>query len=103
MSAAIPTPATPADPNSQTHRDRRLLQRELQQRIADLKRGLRIDQYIGLPEPQDHTADYDRVITMAEMSSDDTIQLSEDQFAMYVTDQWRWKQDFADSTLCDLQ
>ena len=82
---------------------RRLLQRELQQRISDLKRGLRIDQYIGLPEPQDHTADYDRVITMAEMSIDDTIQLSEDEFAMYVMDQWRWKQDFAESTLCYLR
>ncbi len=37
---------------------------------------------------------------MAEMSIDDTIQLSEDEFAMYVMDQWRWKQeDYAETTL----
>lgn len=82
---------------------RRILQRELEQRVRDLKRNLRIDQYIGLPEPEDHTTDYDRVITMAEMSIEDTIQLSEDEFAMYVMDQWRWKQQFAESTLCYLQ
>ena len=79
------------------------LKAELERRVRDLKAGRRIDQYIGLPEPQDHTADYDRVITMAEMSIDDTIQLSEDEFAMYVMDQWRWKQDFAESTLCYLR
>ncbi len=36
---------------------------------------------------------------MAEMSIDDTITLSEDEFAMYVMDQWRWKQSFTESTL----
>lgn len=56
-----------------------------------------------LPRLQDHTAAYDRVITMAEMSIDDIIQRSEDEFAMYVMSQGRWKQDFADSTLCYLQ
>ena len=81
----------------------RRLKAELDQRVRDLKAGRRINQYIGLPEPEDHTADYDRIITMAEMSIDDTIQLSEDEFAMYVMDQWRWKQGFADTTLCYLQ
>ena len=36
---------------------------------------------------------------MTEMSIDDTIILSEDEFAMYVMDQWRWKEAFNDSTL----
>ena len=36
---------------------------------------------------------------MATMSVEDTISLSEDEFAMYVMDQWRWKQDFAETTL----
>ena len=71
---------------------------ELERRIEDLRRGRRVDQYIGLPEPEDHTADYDRVLTMAEMSIHDTVELSQDEFAMYVMDQWRWKQDFTETT-----
>ena len=35
---------------------------------------------------------------MAEMSVDDTLELTEDEFAMYVMDQWRWKQSFTDTT-----
>jgi hypothetical protein len=77
----------------------RRLKAELEQRVRDLKAGRRINQYIGLPEPEDHTDDYDRVIMMAHMSVEDTITLSEDEFAMYVMDQWRWKQDFAETTL----
>ncbi len=71
---------------------------ELERRIDDLHRGRRIDQYIRLPEPEDHTADYDRVLTMAAMSIDDTVELTQDEFAMYVMDQWRWKQDFTETT-----
>lgn len=78
------------------YRDR--LTRELERRIYDLKRGRRVDQYIGLPEPEDHTEDYDRVITMAEMSVLEVVELSEDEFAMYVMDQWRWKQSFSETS-----
>ena len=65
---------------------------------ARLRGGRRVDQYIGLPEPDDHTADYDRVITMAEMSVLDVVDLSEDEFGMYVMDQWHWKQSLGEST-----
>lgn len=75
------------------------LMAELERRIHEVRRGRVIDQYIGLPVPEDHTDDYDRIITMAEMSIENTITLSEDEFAMYVMDQWRWKQSFTDSTL----
>ena len=70
---------------------------ELERRIEDLRKGRRVEQYIGLPEPEDHTADYDRVLTMAAMSIHDTVELGQDEFAMYVMDQWRWKQDFTET------
>jgi hypothetical protein len=76
----------------------RRLKAELDRRVRDLKAGRHINQYIGLPEPEDHTDDYDRVIMMAQMSVEDTITLSEDEFAMYVMDQWRWKQDFTETS-----
>lgn len=93
--------------NRDNHRDvfeqalegyRNRLTAELEKRVRDLGRGRTIDQYIGLPEPEDHTDDYDRIITMAEMSVNDTVELKEEEFAMYVMDQWRWKQSFTDTT-----
>ena len=77
---------------------RNRLTAELERRVRDLRRGRHVDQYIGLPEPEDHTGDYDRILAMAEMSIEDTLQLGDDEFAMYVMDQWRWKQSFSDST-----
>ena len=71
---------------------------ELERRIRDVSKGRRIDHHIRLPEPEDHTADYDRIIKMAEMSVRDTIELSDNEFAQYVMDQWHWKQGFTDST-----
>lgn len=76
---------------------------ELERRIRDLRKGRWVEQHIGLPEPEDHTDDYDRVLAMAEMSIDDTLELDESEFAMYVMDQWSWKQNFADSTLSYLR
>jgi hypothetical protein len=71
---------------------------ELERRVRDLKHSRQVNQYIGLPEPEDHTDDYDRVLTMIEMSINDTVELSENEFAMYVMDQWDWKQSFTEST-----
>lgn len=67
---------------------------ELERRLHDVRRGHAIDQYFRLPEPEDHTDDYDRILTMARMSVDEVIELSEDEFAMYVMDQWSWKGSF---------
>jgi hypothetical protein len=71
----------------------RLLE-ELEGRLEDLRKGRKIDQYIGLPEPEDHTSDYDRVITMVEMSISDEIELSSTEFAQFVMDQWSWREGF---------
>ena len=43
---------------------------------------------INLAEPVDHTADYDRILAMLEMSVDDTISLSAQEFNQYVLDNW---------------
>jgi hypothetical protein len=43
-----------------------------------------------MPEPVDHTSDYDRVIAMLNMSVDSEIELDEDQFECFVLDQWGW-------------
>lgn len=78
------------------YRDRWI--KELERRLRDVRRGRQIDQRFSLPEPEDHTSDYDRILTMARMSVDDVIELSEDEFAMYVMDQWSWKNNFTRTT-----
>lgn len=72
--------------------------RELERRLVDVHEGRQIDQYFRLPEPEDHTDDYDRVLTMARMSVDDVIELTEDEFGQYVMDQWHWKNEFTNTT-----
>lgn len=77
---------------------RRRLIRELERRINDVKRGRPVDFGIRLPEPEDHTEDYDRVISMAELSLDDEVSLDEHDFGKYMMDQWPWKHEFAETT-----
>ena len=60
-------------------------------RLAAARNGKRIEQYIRLPEPEDHTRDYDRVISMLEMDLTDTVELSESDYSQYVLDDWQWK------------
>jgi len=71
---------------------------ELERRLRDVRRGRAINQYFSLPEPEDHTEDYDRILTMARMSVDEVVELSEDEFGMYVMDQWSWKGAFNRTT-----
>ena len=75
----------------------RRLKAELDRRVRDLKAGRHINQYLGLPEPEDHTDDYDRILTMARMSVDDVLELTQEDFAMYVMDQWHWKGAFTET------
>jgi hypothetical protein len=76
---------------------RKFMLEELEQRINEVKVGKKIDHYIRLEAPQDHTEDYDRIILMAEMSLTDEIELTQQHFGWYVMDQWQWKNDFMDN------
>jgi hypothetical protein len=67
---------------------------ELEKRLGLARDGKRIDQYLRLPEPVDHTRDYDRVISMLEMDLNETVDLSETDYSQYVMDDWDWKRQF---------
>lgn len=64
---------------------------ELERRLEDARQGRQVDMAIRLPVPEDHTADYDRVLRMLDISVGDTIELEEDDVACYVQDDWAWK------------
>src|ERR1700756_651161 len=64
---------------------------ELEQHLKDARDRKKISRSLSLPEPQDHTEDYDSVIAMLEMSVDETIELDASSFQQYVLDKWSWK------------
>lgn len=70
------------------------VEKVLEERLAEIRRGQIIHISVNLPLPQDHTRDYDRVLKMLEMSVDETVTLDETTFAMYVMDDWNWKHGF---------
>jgi hypothetical protein len=69
---------------------RKLVIEELDRMLEDAKAARPIARSINLAEPADHTADYDRVLAMLEMSVDDTVILSAQEFNQYVLDNWEW-------------
>lgn len=89
--------------NRKTHREtfekalegyRKTVIEHLEQRLKDAKSGRKVNIYIQLEEPQDQTKDYDRAIQMLEMSIDDKVELSQQEFAQLVQDDWSWKEQF---------
>src|SRR5215831_2746654 len=72
------------------HGYRKLVIEELDKMLADAKAGLPIRRSVTLTEPSNHIKDYDRVVTMLEMSVDDTVTLDAHDFDRYVMDNWDW-------------
>jgi hypothetical protein len=66
----------------------------LTQALKDAKAGKRYTTAVHLPQPQDHTRDYDRTIAMLAMSLDEELELTSLEFAQFVLDDWGWKGDF---------
>jgi thymidine phosphorylase len=46
---------------------------------------------INLPVPEDHTDDYDAVIGLMELSTEETVTLDTADYACYYLDQWQWR------------
>ncbi len=66
----------------------------LEQKLEDARHGKRVTHYIELAEPMDQTKDYNRAIQMLEMSIDNTMEITQSEFAQYVMDDWAWKDQF---------
>lgn len=71
---------------------RELFIAELDRMLKDARDGKQIRRSVTIPEPQDHTDDYDRVIDMLELSVDEVIEIQSHEFDMYMRDKWQWKQ-----------
>ena len=49
---------------------------------------------VYLPRPDDHTDEYDRAIEMLKMETSDIVEITADDFAHFVQDDWDWKDRF---------
>ena len=67
---------------------------EMDRHLEQARNGGVIDFFFNLPEPQDHTKDYDNAIEMLSLHKGDEVQLSEADVRVYVRDDWGWKQQF---------
>lgn len=72
---------------------------ELESWLKLIKSGQSIRAYTQLHVPEDHTDDYARVIRMMSMHQNETVELTENQFAQYVMDEWGWKTEFQSAML----
>ncbi len=78
------------------YRDRVIL--ELEKSLQRARAGDKVEHYIRLPIPEDHTDDYDRVMQMLEMHQFGNIKLTQSEFQCYVQDEWGWLKTFAANT-----
>lgn len=62
----------------------------IDQRRDEIAAGAKVNLHFHLPELQNHTDDYDRVISMLEMSVDKDCTLDSHEFDQYVRDNWTW-------------
>lgn len=68
--------------------------KELEASLAEAKAGKRIRRGLELVEPMDMTREYDRVITMLEMSVEEELEVTQQEVMQYVMDDWNWKHQF---------
>ena len=51
-----------------------------------------------LPTPLNHEQDYNLIIKMCELSSDQDVTLTSQEFNQYVLDEWGWSASFSQTT-----
>ena len=80
---------------------RERVQEKLDEALKAVKKGKPIGRdvlFIALPVPENHRADYERVLSMLSLSLDDEVKLGEADYRRYVLDEWEWQGSFATNT-----
>ena len=67
------------------------LRRKIQSVLSDPE-GTNL--YFSIEKPINSIAEYDRAIRMLDMEIEDTVTLSQDEFARYVDNDWEWSSTF---------
>jgi len=65
--------------------------KELEMMLEEARKGKRFRRSVSLVEPMDMTREYDRILKMLELTTEETIELNPTEFGQYVMDDWGWK------------
>jgi len=60
-------------------------------KLKEAKRGEDVEHRLDIEQPTQNLRDYDLVLSMLKMSVDTQIELTAEEFAQYVKDEWDWK------------
>lgn len=66
----------------------------LEEQIANARSGRQVNLRLVLPQPEDHTKEYDQALAMLEHEVADEVTLDEHTYAELVLDDWGWKGQF---------
>ncbi len=70
---------------------------ELDRMLKEAASGGKIIRGVSMPEPEDHTDDYDRAILMLDMCVDKEVFITATEFECLVMDNWGWSRSFTAS------
>lgn len=79
----------------------RTAEREVE-KLLDRVRNKRWDQpyqiAVSLTRPECHLDEYNTALEMLEWSTEDEVELTQQEFKQFVQDEWSWKEAFAQTT-----
>ena len=79
--------------------DKEALTLYLEKMYKRAKAGKKVSHAIQLSIPTNNLRDYDLIIGMLEMTIDDDIVLTPQEYSQYVNDDWNWRSSFTNNTL----
>jgi len=69
--------------------------KELELRLKDVRDNKKINLCFNLPEPADHTEDYESAIEMLQWCIKDTVQITKSNYDNFIRDKWSWSSNFS--------
>ncbi len=78
---------------------RRQVVKAMEYNLERAREGGDIRLSLSLRTPEDHTEEYDAVIGLLELSTDDTVELTAHDYERFVLDRWEWQRSFETNTM----
>ncbi len=71
--------------------------KKLNEALDLINSGTRVSLRYNEEMPEDHTCDYDTVLNMLSMSTDEVVEITYQEFRQYVEDNWNWRESWTAS------
>lgn len=69
-------------------------EQRLKKALKEVRAGKKPERVISFEKPESHAKDYDAIIDMLEMTVDEELDITYEQFQRYARDQWDWTEKF---------